>query len=83
LRSLWTLDNFEFNRVPFVQRFVSLAYDSCVVDKYIWPAIGPDEAVTFCVIEPLDRAFHHSTTPLRPFSPSGWGGFDLILVCAS
>ena len=58
LRSLWTLDNFEFNRVPFVQGFVSLAYDSRVVDKYIWTVIMPDEVLTFCVIEPLDGAFH-------------------------
>src|ERR1700730_6194567 len=61
LRSFRTLDNFEFNGVPFVQGFVSLAYDCRVMDKDIWTVIAPDEAVAFRVIEPLDRAFHHST----------------------
>jgi hypothetical protein len=58
LRTLWTLDNFEFNRVPFFQGFVSVAYDSGVMDKYIWAFIAPDEAVTFRVIEPFNRALH-------------------------
>src|ERR1700730_18743466 len=58
LRPLWTLDNFEFNRVPFVQGFVSLAYDCRVMDKYIGSTLASDEAVAFRVIEPLDRAFH-------------------------
>src|SRR5258707_15002180 len=43
--SFRTLDNFECNRVPFVQGFVSLANDSRVMDKYIWTIIAPDEAV--------------------------------------
>src|SRR5258708_2436972 len=58
LRSLSTLDNFEFNRVPFIQGFVSLGYDCCVMYKYIWAVIAPDEAVTSCVIEPPDCAMH-------------------------
>src|SRR5258708_26528980 len=62
LRPFGTLDNFEFNGVPFLQGFVSLAYDSGVVDKYIWTVIAPDEAVAFRVMEPFDCAFHHSTT---------------------
>jgi len=61
LRSFWTLDNCEFNRVPFVQGFVSLAHNCRVVDKYILTAIAPDEAVTFLVIEPLDHTFHNGT----------------------
>ena len=58
LRPLGTLDNFEFNRVPFIKNFVALAYDARVVDKYVWTVLAPDEAVTFRVIEPLDCAVH-------------------------
>jgi hypothetical protein len=58
LRPLWTLDNFELNRISFIQGFVSLACDCRVVDKYIWTVIAPDEAVAFRIIEPLDCAFH-------------------------
>jgi hypothetical protein len=28
------------------------------MDKYIWAFIAPDKAVTFRVIEPLNRAIH-------------------------
>ena len=58
LRPLWTLDNFEFNSVPFVQGFVSLAYDSRVVDKYIWTVPADDEAVAFRIIKPFDYTLH-------------------------
>jgi hypothetical protein len=58
LRPLCTLDDFEFNRVPFVQGFVSLAYDCRVMYKYIRTIHASNEAVPFCVIEPLDCAFH-------------------------
>ena len=57
-RSFRTLDNFEFNRIPFVQGFVSLAYDCRVVDKYVWTVIAPDEAVAFRMIKPFDLASH-------------------------
>jgi hypothetical protein len=45
LRSFRTLDNFEFNRVAFVQGFVSLPCDCCVVDKYIRSVLAPDKSV--------------------------------------
>jgi len=57
LRPFWTLDNFEFNLVPFIQHFISLAYDCRVMDKYIWTVNAPDEAVALRIIERLDRAF--------------------------
>jgi hypothetical protein len=40
------------------------------VDKYIWTVIAADEAVAFRVIEPLDRAFHHSTAIHFMFVPN-------------
>ncbi len=58
LRPLWTLDNFEFNRVPFVQGLVTLADDCRVMDKYVWTVIASDEAVAFRVIEPSDLTLH-------------------------
>jgi hypothetical protein len=39
------------------------------MDKNIWTVIASDEAVTFRVIEPLDRAFHHSTAMHFLFVP--------------
>ena len=45
LRSLCALNYLEFNRVPFVQGFVSLGYDCAVMDKYIWTIRAPDKAV--------------------------------------
>lgn len=53
LRTLGTLDNFEFNSVSFIQGFVSLAYDCRVVHKYIWTVIPSNEAVAFRIIEPF------------------------------
>src|ERR1700730_1244323 len=75
LRPLWTLDNFEFNRVPFVQGFVSLAYDCRVVDKYVGSILASDETVTFRVVEPLDLAFHNSTMHSRIY-----GGYGMTLL---
>ena len=58
LRSFRTLDNFEFNLVPFILGLIALAYDCRVVDKYIWTIIAPDEAVAFRIMELLDYALH-------------------------
>jgi hypothetical protein len=63
LRPLWTLDNFEFNGVSFVQGFVSLAYDSRVVDKYVWTVPTSDEAIAFRIIEPFDYTLHLQFPP--------------------
>jgi hypothetical protein len=52
------LDNFEVNPVPLVQDFISLAYDSRVVDKYIWTVLAPDKAIASQIIEPSDHALH-------------------------
>jgi hypothetical protein len=66
LRSFRTLDNFEFNRVPFVKGPISLAYNCRVVDKYVWTVIAPDEAVTLRIIKPFDWALHLSSSLDRP-----------------
>jgi len=70
LRPLWTLDNFEFDRVPFVEGFVSLAYDCRVMDKYIWTVLASNEAVAFRVIEPFDLALHYRS--FRLFSKNSF-----------
>ncbi len=74
LRSFRALDNLKFNLVPFVQGFVSLAYDCRVMDKYIWTMIASDKAVTSPVIEPLDYALHSSGLP-RPTGFAVVSGF--------
>lgn len=58
LRSFRTLDNFEFDRVLFVQSLVSLVYDCRVMDKNIWTVIASDESESFRIIEPFDSALH-------------------------
>jgi hypothetical protein len=58
LRSFTTLDDLEFNCVPFVEGFVSVAYDCRVMNKYVWTVVAPDEAVAFRIIEPFDYALH-------------------------
>src|SRR5258706_9369881 len=59
---------------------VSLAYDCRVVDKYIWTAIAPDEAVTFLVIEPLDYAFHYSTTHCNSLQGEVLMGIEALCI---
>ncbi len=58
LAALGPLNNFEFNAVSLLQSSVSLAYDCCVVDKYIRPVIASNEAVAFRIVEPFDLALH-------------------------
>src|SRR5258708_7745663 len=66
LRSFRTLGNLEFNRVPLVQGFVSLADDCRIVDKYIWTVIAPDKPVPSGVVEPFDYALHLASSLDRP-----------------
>src|SRR5260221_14704412 len=68
LRSFRTLDNFEFNRVAFVQALVSLDYNCRVVDKYIWTVVARDEAVALRIVEPFDSALHLASSLDRPGS---------------
>lgn len=46
LRPLGTLDNFEFDRISFLQRTVTLADDRRIMYEDIGPVVPPDESVS-------------------------------------
>jgi hypothetical protein len=53
LRTFRSLDDVEFNLVTLFKAFVSLALNGAVMDKDVCPALSAEEAVPFCVVEPL------------------------------
>ena len=65
LRALLAFCDFEFDRVAFLQALVALRSDCAVVYKNVGTISAPDEPVSLCVVEPLDRAFQtfHVPTP--------------------
>src|SRR5207237_9763728 len=66
LKPLRTLSNREFHTIAFLERFVSVADDSGIVDKHI-SASGPlNEFEPLFVVEPLYLSLlfaHHRQTP--------------------
>jgi hypothetical protein len=56
LGALWSLDNFELHRVPFLQSAVAIASDGGIVNENVWAIIAPDEAISLGIIEPLNSA---------------------------
>ena len=65
LRSLLSFGDFELYLITFLQAFITLGRDGAIVNKNVGTVDTSDEPVAFCVIEPLYRAFHRSTYPLR------------------
>src|ERR1700733_456143 len=70
LIGLWAfcaLDDVELDLIPFFQALIAFALNGAVMNEYVCPAIAAEEAVTLCVVEPLDCALVlcHRTTPLR------------------
>src|ERR1700722_1090407 len=53
LQALRAFADLEFNRLPFVERFVSVHLDGRKMDKYILAGLALDEPVAFAGIEPL------------------------------
>ena len=56
LRTFWSLHNFEFDHVPFLQCAVAVPHNGGIVNEHIRAIVAPDKAVTFCVIEPFHGA---------------------------
>ena len=54
LGTFGSLDYLEFDGISFLQRAVTISYNSRVVNKYIWSVISPDKSVAFRIIEPLN-----------------------------
>jgi hypothetical protein len=57
LRTFLTIDDVEFNLVSLFQRLVSIYLNGGVMYENIRSVFTTDEAETFGVVEPLDRAF--------------------------
>ena len=57
LRTFLSLNDVEFDLVPFFQALVSIELDSAVMDKHVGSIVAADKAVTLRVIEPLHFAF--------------------------
>jgi hypothetical protein len=70
LGALTPLDDVEFNLIALFQAFIAFPLNGAVVDEDVRPAITAEEAVTFCVVEPLYGAlilchWSHSLTFLH------------------
>ena len=66
LGPLLTLNDVKLDLVPFFQAFVSVELNCAVMDKHVGTVISANEAVTLCVVKPLDFTFvlSHSPTDL-------------------
>jgi len=56
LQALWSLLDFEFNRLPFVECFVPLGLNRREVDENVLTGLALDEPIALGRIEPLDSA---------------------------
>jgi hypothetical protein len=56
LRTLRSLNNFEFDHVSLLQCAVAVSDDGGIVDEHIRAIVAPDKAITLCVIEPFHGA---------------------------
>src|SRR4029077_2586025 len=63
LRTFRPLPNFKLDRLSFLQSAIAFANDSGIMNENIRTIIAPDEAVAFCIIEPLHLAFHFLWSP--------------------
>jgi predicted Ser/Thr protein kinase len=57
LLPVFAFGDFKFHIVAFLQTLVSFACDGAEVNKNVWAIRSSDKPVSFCVIEPLYRAF--------------------------
>jgi len=53
LEAFLTLDNIEFNTLPFVEGFETIRHDSIEVHKNVTTSITLDKAVAFARVEPF------------------------------
>ena len=54
LQAFGSFADLEFNRLPFVERFVSIHLNCRKMDEYILAGLALDESVAFAGVEPLD-----------------------------
>jgi hypothetical protein len=58
LKPLWSLFNFELDRLTFLKGAKPVRFDGAVVDENIRTAFACEEAVALRRIEPFDRTGH-------------------------
>jgi len=67
LEAFISAGDLEFNAVPLVQRFVSLALNGRMVHKYVLTTVLGDETKTLLVLKPLHCSLSHCMKPLLFF----------------
>src|SRR5690349_13754919 len=70
LQPLRSLDDVEFDPLPFLEGTESLGVDGGVVDEHVLAALLRDEAEALRVIEPLHSTGRHRTTSPRKGRPT-------------
>src|SRR5688572_20521558 len=80
LRTLWTVDDLEFDRLTLFQGPEAVATDRGVVHEHVAATLALNEPVPFCVIEPLDLACdaHRSSSCLLG---ERLGGPPALIAC--
>jgi hypothetical protein len=53
LGTLTPLNDVEFDLIAFFEALIALALNGAVMYEDVCPALAAEEAVTFCVVEPL------------------------------
>src|SRR6476660_1685368 len=79
LWSLLAFSDLEFDLIAFLQALVALGADRAVVHEDIWSIVTADEAIPFCVVEPLHcalQSFHLVPPSFARLS----GGFKDVLA---
>ena len=71
LRTLLSLNNFEFNVIALLEALISLRLDGTVVDEHIRAVIPADKAEALCVIEPFHFTFNSRHVPYSGRSLAG------------
>jgi hypothetical protein len=65
LRPFLTVDNLEFDYIPFLKALVTLSIQSAVVNEHIGTIVTPDKTKALSVIEPLYGSFQFHFLFLR------------------
>src|SRR3981081_434610 len=65
-----SLNNFEFDRVSFLQGAIAIAGDGGIMYENVGAIIAPDEAVSLGIVKPLHGSSHFHCPPGRVFEIS-------------
>ncbi len=80
LRALLTIDDVEFDLVPFLQRLVTVHLNCRIMNENVRSILTADESEPLGVVEPLDCAFVLSHG-ISPFLCVCWRHLGKPLIC--